>query len=95
MRRSRPARGLGGAARGGPLARELQELLAESIDAHGATAILVTHEPEDAARLADRVIRLAGRPARIREDRRLPVPRAARGRAEVRALTDGLALEEA
>lgn len=77
------------------LARELQDVLARAIDAHGATAILVTHESEDAARLADRVIRLVGRPARISEDRLLPVPRALRGRAEIRALADRLDLEQA
>ena len=75
------------------LAREQQDLLVAAIEGHAATAVLVTHEPEDAARLADRIIRLAGRPARILEDRHLPVPRAARGRDDLRALADGLAME--
>ena len=72
------------------LARELQDLIAQVIDAGGTTAILVSHEGEDAARLADRVIRLAGRPARVVEDRRLGMPRAARGREELRALAESL-----
>lgn len=71
------------------LARELQDVLVARIQAHAATAILVTHEAEDAARLANRIIRLAGRPAQIVEDRHLPVPPAARELGDLRALADG------
>src|SRR5580765_405085 len=39
------------------------------------TVVLVTHDIEEAAQLADRVIVLSGRPARIRSERHLFVPR--------------------
>ena len=39
------------------------------------TVVLVTHDIEEAAQLADRVIVLSGRPARIRSERTLLVPR--------------------
>ena len=44
---------------------QLQEALAEIIDAVGATAILVTHDIEEALYLADRIIVLGGTPSRI------------------------------
>lgn len=75
------------------LADEMQELVARLIAATRPTVLLVTHLAEDAARLADRVIVLAGRPAQIVADVPLPVAREKRD-AEiiagyVRALTDG------
>ncbi len=51
------------------------------------TAILVTHLPEDAARVADRVIVLRERPARIVADIELTPARDTRGEEQVRALT--------
>jgi ABC-type nitrate/sulfonate/bicarbonate transport system ATPase subunit len=39
------------------------------------TVVLVTHDIEEAAQLADRVIVLSGRPGRIRSERQLLVPR--------------------
>ena len=39
------------------------------------TVVLVTHDIEEAAQLADRVIVLSGRPGRIRSERSLSVPR--------------------
>jgi sulfonate transport system ATP-binding protein len=44
---------------------QLQEALAEIIDAVGATAILVTHDIEEALYLADRIVVLGGSPSRI------------------------------
>jgi NitT/TauT family transport system ATP-binding protein/sulfonate transport system ATP-binding protein len=47
---------------------EMQEVFADLMRIHAPTAILVTHLAEDAARLADRAIVLAGMPARIVAD---------------------------
>ena len=75
------------------LADEMQGLVAGLIATEKPTVLLVTHLAEDAARLADRVIVLSGRPARIVADVPLPVPREARDRAViagyVRVLGDG------
>ena len=40
----------------------------------GRCVVLVTHEPSEAARVADRIIVLGGRPGRIVADRRPPAP---------------------
>lgn len=50
---------------------ELARLLRE----RPRTVVLVTHDIEEAAQLADRVIVLSGRPGRIRSERRLLLPR--------------------
>ena len=51
---------------------DLQALFLQGFAAERPTVIVVSHDPEDAARLADRVVVLAGRPARITADFRLP-----------------------
>jgi NitT/TauT family transport system ATP-binding protein len=51
-----------------------------------STRVYVTHNLEEAARLADRVVVLTRRPGRIREILRIDVPVAARGRPEHAAL---------
>ena len=51
---------------------ELLTLFRAIFRAEDPTVILVSHDPEDAAQLADRVVILAGRPARIVADFRLP-----------------------
>lgn len=61
-----------------PLVAEMQRLVARLIDDGRATVLLVTHIAEDALRLADRVVIVDGRPARIIADLDLPVPRAGR-----------------
>ena len=48
--------------------RELQTLVAGLISRQQATAVLVSHDPGDAARLAHRVVLLEGRPVRIVAD---------------------------
>jgi NitT/TauT family transport system ATP-binding protein len=48
-----------------PLVEEMLDLTARLLDARGAAAILVTHSPREAARLATRALRLEGRPARL------------------------------
>jgi ABC-type nitrate/sulfonate/bicarbonate transport system ATPase subunit len=50
------------------LVGELQALFLEMVAAEAPTVILVTHLPEDAARLAHRAVVLAGMPARITAD---------------------------
>ncbi len=54
------------------LAAEMRALLARVIVQTRAGIVLVTHDMEDAAQLADRVIVLAGRPAQIVGDLTLP-----------------------
>ena len=75
------------------LAVEMQGLVAGLVAAERPTVLLVTHLAEDAARLADRVIVLTGRPARIVADVALPVQRDARDAAIIagylRALSAG------
>jgi NitT/TauT family transport system ATP-binding protein/sulfonate transport system ATP-binding protein len=51
-----------------------------------STAILVTHLPEDAAKIADRAVVLGGRPARIVADIDLTPPRETRSEEQIRAL---------
>ena len=50
---------------------ELARLLRE----RPRTVVLVTHDIEEAAQLADRVVVLSGRPGQIRSERRLTLPR--------------------
>ena len=60
------------------LARELRGLLARVFDDYQPTVVLVTHDAKDAAELADRVIRLEGRPARFATDQMIDTPRVGR-----------------
>jgi NitT/TauT family transport system ATP-binding protein len=82
---------------------EMQEWLAGALAAESRTAILVTHDVEEALYLSDRVGVLSGRPARMVDELAAPAPRAlprleavtapgflaARGRA-LEALTRGM-----
>ena len=52
----------------------MRRLVRDLVTATGATAVLVTHVPEDAVHLADRAILLRGRPAVIAVDRRFEIP---------------------
>jgi len=65
---------------------QTRELLMEDLLAIWAreksTRVYVTHNLEEAARLADRVVVLSRRPGRIRETLRIDVPVAERGRPE-------------
>ena len=72
------------------LARELQALVASVVDRLGLTVLLVTHDPYDAAVLADRVITLRGRPVRVVDDMALDTPRAARNADQVAAIVSEL-----
>ncbi|WDR06027.1 ATP-binding cassette domain-containing protein [Devosia rhodophyticola] len=57
------------------LVNEIHGLLAELVGAKRPTVLFISHLAEDAARLADRVVVLAGRPARIVDDIELPTSR--------------------
>ena len=60
------------------VSRQMQALLLDLLREHPARLILVTHDPMEAARLADRVLRLGGTPARILDDVALTIPVAER-----------------
>lgn len=65
------------------LATEMRALLAAVMGRAEKGIVLVTHDAEDAARLADRVILLAGRPARIVGDVTFSVPAQQRDEAKL------------
>lgn len=65
------------------LVRELHDVISRIAEKRRPTMILVSHDPEDAARLADRVILLQGRPARIDSETYLDTPRDARDPAKI------------
>jgi ABC-type nitrate/sulfonate/bicarbonate transport system ATPase subunit len=75
------------------LARDLTDVLSGIIADRNPTLILVSHDPEDAASLADRILRIAGRPARVVLDQPIPQPRADRSPADIRRIA--AALQEA
>jgi len=51
---------------------ELEDEILKIQDKTGTTILMVTHSPEDAVYIADRIIMLTGRPARVKEV--VPVP---------------------
>jgi ABC-type nitrate/sulfonate/bicarbonate transport system ATPase subunit len=55
------------------------------------TTLLVTHDLDDAVRLADRLFLLSPRPARILAVLPIRTPRGARGEAEIAAIKKELA----
>jgi NitT/TauT family transport system ATP-binding protein len=68
------------------LAGRLREQIAILVDSRPVTTLLVTHNVDDAARLADRMFLLSPRPARIVADLPIHTPRNARGGAEIAAI---------
>lgn len=78
------------------LVEDIQRVFLALLARSDATAILVTHLAEDAARLADRAVVLGGRPARIVGDIVFDRPRRDRTDEAIRALTrqiEALAME--
>ncbi|MEM7497053.1 MAG: ATP-binding cassette domain-containing protein [Pseudomonadota bacterium] len=59
-------------------AHAMRGLIRHVLDETGAAALIATHDREEAVALADRVLTLAGRPARLADDRPSPLDRRAR-----------------
>lgn len=74
------------------LVTEMQAVFLQLMRASSPTAILVTHLPEDAARLADRAVVLGGMPARIIDDVVMSPPRDQRSAADVQHLSGTISL---
>ena len=74
------------------LVNDVQRVFLNLVRDSRPTVLLVTHLPEDAARLADRAILLDGKPARIVGDLPLPGPRGTRGVEEIARLTDQISV---
>ena len=70
----------------GPLAARLRDELSLLVGRRPVTTLLVTHDIDEAVRLADRLFLLSARPARILADVTLPGSRSARGEADIAAL---------
>ncbi|MDC7788545.1 ABC transporter ATP-binding protein [Rhodoplanes sp. TEM] len=60
------------------LRRQMQALVQRLIDARGLTTVLVTHDLAEAVRMADRIVVLSPRPARVAALHDIAVPHAAR-----------------
>jgi len=73
---------------------QTRELLMEDfirlLDDGGMAAVYVTHNLEEAVRLADRIVVLSRRPGRVREIVTIPMTRAERGGIEARGRLIGL-----
>jgi NitT/TauT family transport system ATP-binding protein len=65
------------------LAARLREELATLIDSRGVTTLLVTHDVDEAARLADRILLLSPRPAHIRAEVPVAIARRLRREGEI------------
>lgn len=69
------------------LVRELRQVFLQVIATFSPTVVLVSHDAEDAAALADRVLVLEGRPAKFSSDETLEVPIGERSEDQLSALT--------
>lgn len=69
------------------MVRDLQALFLRVIANGEPTVVIVSHDPEDAARLSERAVVLAGRPARITADVTLPGRPGERSAADIARLT--------
>jgi ABC-type nitrate/sulfonate/bicarbonate transport system ATPase subunit len=69
-----------------PLAARLRDELAMLVDRRPVTTLLVTHDIDEAIRLADRLFVLSARPARILAEVAIPGARAARSEADIAGL---------
>ena len=70
-----------------PLARQMQRDLARLVESHRMTTVLVTHDVEEAIRLADRIFVLSARPAHVIGDILVAHPRGAMIEEEERAIS--------
>jgi NitT/TauT family transport system ATP-binding protein len=73
------------------LAARLRHQIAALVDSRTVTTLLVTHDLDDAVRLADRLFLLSPRPARILTVLPIRTPRNVRGEAEIAAIKKDLA----
>lgn len=73
------------------LAARLRDEIATLVDSRPVTTLLVTHDVDDAVRLADRIFLLSPRPARIIAELPIDTPRAARSTAEITAISTEIA----
>jgi ABC-type nitrate/sulfonate/bicarbonate transport system ATPase subunit len=73
------------------LAARLRDELALLVDARPLTTLLVTHDVDEAARLADRIFLLSARPAHILTEVPIFTPRAARTEHEIASIKSGVA----
>lgn len=68
------------------LALRLREELVTLIDSRSVTTLLVTHDIDEAARLADRLFVLSTRPAHILAELSIPTPRSVRSEDEIASI---------
>jgi NitT/TauT family transport system ATP-binding protein len=73
------------------LAARLRDELTLLVDRHPVTTLLVTHDVEEAARLADRLFLLAGRPTRILAELTIPESRNARSPEVIASIRSAVA----
>jgi ABC-type nitrate/sulfonate/bicarbonate transport system ATPase subunit len=78
-----------------PLAARLRDELALLVDRRPVTTLLVTHDLDEAARLADRLFLLSARPARILATMPIGQARAARTAADIAAIKAAIAQQQA
>ena len=64
------------------------------VDRAPVTTLLVTHDLDEAVRLADRLFVLSARPARIVATLPIPQPRAARSADDIAALTAAIVRQQ-
>jgi NitT/TauT family transport system ATP-binding protein len=77
-----------------PLAARLRDELALLVDRRPVTTLLVTHDLDEAVRLADRLFLLSARPARLLATLPIAQPRAARSAEDIAALKAAIALQQ-
>ena len=68
------------------LAARLREELVSLVDNRTLTTLMVTHDVEEAVRLADRVLLLSARPGRILVEVPIPTPRSARTEGDIASI---------
>lgn len=73
------------------LAARLRDELVTLVDDRTLTTLIVTHNMDEAVRLADRVFVLSARPARIVLEVPIPIPRAARTSGDIASIKAELA----
>ncbi|RYH10817.1 ABC transporter ATP-binding protein [Tropicimonas sp. IMCC6043] len=65
------------------LARQMHALVRDQVEQDGATALLITHDAQEAARIAERIVLLTSSPGRVALVRDPPQPVRQRGKGEI------------